>query len=547
MALMKVRDKDGNIKPILAIKGEQGDSAYQIAQADGFDGTEEEWLESLIGRKGDKPVKGEDYLTEADKEEITNDTTNSVIEAATNMVIHNSEQDRAYIDDEMAKLREYIDIYHPAADLTINVTMSDGSTVPDGVYVTIHDLSNDSIYAYEQFTGIPIVLKDIPVGFNYSVSASEIDGYFTNSTNGILTEDTKLIFNYIKTAIYGVTWDKTSTTKLSRTGDATLFEDPVPYVAGANSYGSPFDNLYPWSEMTIVEDANAGTLVTIPKYWFKWTNSDTELKLEIANYAAEGFAVSPAHRDRENGKGDRDVVYIGRYHCSNNFKSETSVWPKVSMTRADFRTNIHNLGSNVYQNDFAMFWTIRMLYLVEYSDWDCQNAIGYGCGNGYNYGTTNMGYTDSMPYHTGTMISSRTTYGFGTQYRHIEGLWDNVHDWCDGIYISDNNIYGIMNPNNFSDTTGGTLVYTQPTSSGYIKSWGISTVDGFDWFLYPATVGGSTTTYIPDYYSYNSNGMVLCVGGYYYDTLNYGMFYLSDFYNASYTNGSIGSRLMVLP
>ncbi|MBR3600175.1 MAG: hypothetical protein IKL53_09890, partial [Lachnospiraceae bacterium] len=412
---------------------------------------------------------------------------------------------------------------------------------------TVYDLSNDSVYANIQFTGTPIVLKDIPIDFNYSVSASEIDGYFTNSINDILTEDTKLIFNYIKTAIYGVTWDKTSTTKLSRTGDAALFEDPVPYVAGASSYGSPFDNLYPWSEMSIVEDANAGTLVSIPKYWFKWTDDTSTLKLEIANYAAEGFAVSPAHRDRGDGKGERDVVYIGRYHCSDNYKSETGVWPKVSMTRANFRTNIHNIGSNVYQNDFAMFWTIRMLYLVEYADWDSQSAIGYGCGNGYSYGTTNMGYTDSMPYHTGTMISSRTTYGFGTQYRYIEGLWDNVHDWCDGIYISDNNIYGIMNPNNFSDTTGGALVCTQPTSNSYIKSWGISTVDGFDWFLYPTTVGGSSSTYISDNYSYGYSGVVLCVGGYYLQNLDYGMFYLNGFYNASYSNAGIGSRLMVLP
>ena len=546
MALMKVRDKDGNIKPILAIKGEQGDSAYQIAQADGFDGTEEEWLESLIGRKGSKPVKGEDYLTEADKEEITNDTTNSVIEAATNMVIHNSEQDRAYIDDEMAKLREYIDIYHPVADLTINVTMADGSAVPEGVYVTVHDLSNDSIYAYEQFTGTPIVLKDIPVGFDYSASISEIDGYFASSiVNGTLTEDMELVFSYVK-PIYGVSWDKSSSTILSRTDAAALFEDPVPYVAGATEYGSPFDNLYPWSDMKIVEDPNAGTLVAIPKYWFRWTDSDSMLKLEVANYAAEGFAVSPAHRDRGDGKGERDIVYIGRYHCSiDDYKSTTGVKPKVSMTRANFRTNIHNLGDTIYQNDFAMFWTIRMLYLVEYADWDSQKVIGRGCGN--NSSTEVMGYTDSMPYHTGTMLSRRTTYGVGTQYRYIEGVWDNVRDWCDGIYFSKKNVYGIFNPNNFSDTTGGTLVGTRPTSSNYIKSWGISTVDGFDWLLYPATVGGSTTTYVPDLCYYYSSGVVLCVGGSYVQNLNCGLFFLYGNSGASYTVGNIGSRLMALP
>ena len=546
MAFMRVRDKDGNIKPILAIKGEQGDSAYQIAQANGFEGTKEEWLNSLIGPKGDKPVKGEDYWTDDDKEEVVNDATDSVISAVTNMVAQNSIQDREYTDTKMKEIRDYIDIYHPVADLTIKVTIYDGSTVPSDVYVTVHDLDNDTVYANIQYAGTPIVLKDIPVGFNYSVSVTELPTYFVNSVNGTLLQDTELLFNYQISTTYGVTWDKSSSTVLSRSGASALFEDPVPYVEGATEYGSPFDNLYPWSDMRVVEDPNAGTLVAIPKYWFKWTDDTSTLKLEIANYAAEGFSVSPAHRDRGDGKGERNVVYIGRYHCSiDDYKSTTGVKPKASMTRANFRTNIHNLGSTIYQNDFAMFWTIRMLYLVEYADWNCQKIIGYGCGN--ESSTDVMGYTDSMPYHTGTMLSSRTTYGLGTQYRYIEGLWDNVLDWCDGIYFSSANVYAIMNPNNFSDTTGGTLVGTRPTSSGYIKSWGISTIDGFDWFLYPATTGGSATTYVPDYCYYNSSGVVLCVGGGYYQYLYCGLFCLNGRGGASSTNGDIGSRLMVLP
>ena len=43
-------------------------SAYAIAVKNGFEGTEEEWLESLKGEKG---ADGEDYiLTAADKTEI---------------------------------------------------------------------------------------------------------------------------------------------------------------------------------------------------------------------------------------------------------------------------------------------------------------------------------------------------------------------------------------------------------------------------------------------------------------------------------------------
>ena len=63
-----------------------------------------------------------------------------------------------------------------------------------------------------------------------------------------------------------------------------------------------------------------------------------------------------------------------------------------------------------------------------------------------------MGYTDNMTYHTGTTQSSRTSYGLGEQYRHIEGLWDNVYDWLDGCYYDANGLNIILNPSSFSDS-----------------------------------------------------------------------------------------------
>ena len=70
MAMIKVRDKDGNIIDIPALNGE---SAYNIAVKNGFVGTEAEWVESLKGEKGEigkTPIKGVDYWTEADIAEI---------------------------------------------------------------------------------------------------------------------------------------------------------------------------------------------------------------------------------------------------------------------------------------------------------------------------------------------------------------------------------------------------------------------------------------------------------------------------------------------
>lgn len=56
MSILRVRDKDGNIQEILTIRGEQGER----------------------GPKGDAPVRGVDYYTETDKQEIIEDVLENV-------------------------------------------------------------------------------------------------------------------------------------------------------------------------------------------------------------------------------------------------------------------------------------------------------------------------------------------------------------------------------------------------------------------------------------------------------------------------------------
>ncbi len=189
-----------------------------------------------------------------------------------------------------------------------------------------------------------------------------------------------------------------STTKWSRTDEAAEFTDPVPYVAGASSYGSPFDNLQPWAGM-VKSERTGGTMVAIPKFWYLLEQSGSGMSIKIADRKVAGYSVSPAHMDRGDGHGERDVVYIGRYHCNSSYKSGTGS-PRVNVTRSSARANIHSIGSAIWQCDFAMRFTLWLLYIVEFADWNSQAKIGYGCGN--NSSPQSMGYTDSMPYHTGT-------------------------------------------------------------------------------------------------------------------------------------------------
>jgi hypothetical protein len=78
--------------------------------------------------------------------------------------------------------------------------------------------------------------------------------------------------------------------------------------------------------------------------------------------------ISPAHRDR--GEGEKDFVYIGRYHSDDNYKSISRKRPINYITRATARVNTHKLGSGYWQLDISMWITIWFLYLVEFANWD---------------------------------------------------------------------------------------------------------------------------------------------------------------------------------
>jgi hypothetical protein len=302
----------------------------------------------------------------------------------------------------------------------------------------------------------------------------------------------------------------------------------------------------PWSGIN-KETIDGNVLVKVPKFWYKITNTGNELKFQIADYAADGFKVSPAHQARNANETDRDYVYIGRYKCDSSYKSTSGSSPKVKITRGNARTGIAGLGSGYYQQDFAMYWTIRMLYLVEFANWNSQTVIGYGCGN--NSAAQLTGASDSMPYHTGTMQTSRTTYGVGCQYRYIEDLWGNVYEWVDGIRFSDSTIYAYSDPSTYSDSSGGTNVGTRATTSDEISNWRIPSDSDYDWFLYPSAVvsNSSYSTYVCDRCVFGSSGVVLYAGSVWGQSQNYGLFSLYGDGRSSYFSSFVGARLLWRP
>ena len=172
------------------------------------------------------------------------------------------------------------------------ITATSGST---GVATV--SISGNTITVTGKSSGTAVITVKVAEGTNHTAPANKTCRVTVNFVN-----------------IYGASWDGTSTTKWSRTDKAAGFIDPVPYVAGASSYSSPFDNLQPWAGM-VKSTRSGNVMVAIPKFWYKITKSGSGMKIQIADQETAGFSVSPAHMNRGDGRGERDVVYIGRYRC----------------------------------------------------------------------------------------------------------------------------------------------------------------------------------------------------------------------------------------
>lgn len=403
------------------------------------------------------------------------------------------------------------------------------------ITATSNNTSVAKIKSINQNTGV-VTVESV----NDTTGTAKITVKVAEGTNYKAASDTTVNVTATFVTIYGVEWDWTSggSTRGKRTDAAAGFAEPNPAVNNGGG-SSPFDNLMPWSGM-VKETRSGGVEVKEPKYWFKWTKTGKKLKLQIADGYVEGFSVDPVNRDRGDGLGELDYSYIGRYHCASGYKSTTGAAQQVNITRSQARSGIHNLGANFWQMDFAQFWYVNMLFLVEFADWNGER-IGRGCSTSNS--KMNNGQTDAMGYHTGTTAASRDSYGF-TQYRNIEGWWDNVYDWMDGCYYNNNGLNVISNPNNFSDSANGTLVGMP--SSGYPSDFTIPTASGLEWALFPSAANGSQTTYVPDYWSFSGRYPCLYHGGSYGQDQNRGPFYVNCG-RTSNSDVSIGCRLQERP
>ena len=357
--------------------------------------------------------------------------------------------------------------------------------------------------------------------------------------------------------VFGVRWNKSSSstalTRLTKTSDPNshvtenISTEPAPAV-GTGAGSSPFDSYAPWKDMeefNIINNAvshkkgesgfsrtSYDTMVYIPEFWFKIVESGNYRYFYIANKAKDGFTKHPG-----SGK------YVGRYNTVSGNASKSGSAPMNNQTRAQFRSGARGKGSKWSLHDFAAWNAVWLLYLIEFADWNSQAQIGRG--NVDSSSLKNTGGTDSMSYHTGRV--SGTDGKTQVQYRHIEDPWGNIWEWIDGANFNDRAAYICTNPANYADDTTSNYTAAGVTlcSSGWIKDLGLSNT--FPWAFLPDANGGSETTYIADYVYSSSGWRVLVVGGYWSNGSNAGLFYFDASNSSSYSDGSIGARLLFHP
>ena len=430
---------------------------------------------------------------------------------------------------------------------TLTVTIDSGSTVKAvNGSTTLTATSSGTAKFYLPNTG------------TWSVTATKNGETATGSAACSSYTGYALELSYVK--VFGVCWNygaqSTALTRLTKSNDpnglvnVNITTNPAPAV-GTGAGSSPFDNYLPWSgmeEYNIINNAvsykkgqsgfsrsSYDTVVFIPEYYFRIVNDTTNKKryYYIADKAKSGFSKHPG-----SGK------YVGRYNTISGHYSKTGAAPLVNLTRASARSGARGKGSKWSEYDFASWCAVWLLYLVEFSDWDSQSKIGRGYVDS-NSSAINSGGTDSMTYHTGR--ASGTDGKTAVQYRHIENPWGNIFEWIDGVNFSAGTVYVCTTPENYADdtSTNYTNVGTKVQSDGYIKALGMSS--NMPWAFFPSEVGGSETTYIPDYANYYSGWRVLLVGGGWSSGGNAGLFYFGAGSSSSGSSSYVGARLLFHP
>ena len=182
--------------------------------------------------------------------------------------------------------------------------------------------------------------------------------------------------------IYGVSWNKSATSALTRT------DDSVGMVANAGVSAqvviNNFDAAEIFKDITTVVDLYGNSFVRIPKFYIKKTDISGYKSWQISKRPFTGAYLPWAFWDFTNSQ-ELPYVDIGKHRAgidgSNRMTSKSGEYPAHSRNIVQFRDHARLNGIGYQQMDVHVADIIRTMFYVEYATLNSQGIM-----QGYTFG-----------------------------------------------------------------------------------------------------------------------------------------------------------------
>jgi hypothetical protein len=547
-------------------RGKEGKSAYEIWLDLGNEGTEQEYLASLKGDKGE-----------------TGNGIASIVLTAGNHAAGTTD--------------------------TYTITFTSGATTTFGVY----NGANGVTIVNDLTTGGADKALSAEQGKALSTSISELTADLSNSS-------------LIGSEIYGAYWDKGETPTLTRLNLAkgatvNLGTDAVYAV-------NEFDTSSLFASFENVTDSYGNVFVRIPRLYLKKVDTTGHKAWYASRRPFAGAYLPKCFWDFTNNK-ELDYVDVGAYNASSadgiKLDSKSGTYPLINKNIVQMRTMAQANGAGYQQLDIHVVDLLQTLFIIEQGTIQSQSKVAGYTGGQYTathratatetavnriivatataalyevgqtisvgtspggnqifYGRTITGKTvidasntaiefdgtavniatGNMLYNTGAKSGfsagiaasvgspvSNSSGKFPFVWHGIENLFGSIYQFVDGVNINERQAWvcpdAASYASNLFTAPYEQLNYVNGTADGYIKEMGYDTAHPYASF--PTTVGGSSSTYYGDYY-YQSTGQCIAIfGGRWRDGAGAGLFCWTLGSSSSSANLSFGGRLLRKP
>lgn len=405
---------------------------------------------------------------------------------------------------------------------------------------------------------------------------------------------------------YGVEWDTASSSPDGvRVGNMQLhrelpIQSKIRGVILDNKGGiKSYLNNSNWGNIN-TEYLTESVMTEIPEHWYKLYQDGTKFRMMLSAMPLPGynhidqFYISSFESgiDRESstlissyGVGSTNVNKRGGDNTAewdNTYRSLLGC-PVTNLTRDQFRQAARKRGSGWEMYTYGAHKTLFWLFSVEYATLNsqkpfnaqkdangfAQGGLGEGATQMTNWGNFNnfnpmipCGYTNEFANRSGEKAyvvkdadGNTVATLMANRYRGIENPFGHIWKYCDGANVQVTTgdtgvsvLWTTDDPSNFSDTS-----YT-----GYDKKGNICRTNGYakkmllgeDGDIVATEVGGSSSTYLCDYYyTYTSTNtlQVLLVGCDAGNMSRAGLASTDTHYTPSAANRIFGSRLCFFP